>query len=52
MFLIPDPVINQFTFISAFAWLLSALGFLCTVSLYPAIKASKKKIVDVIGFKG
>lgn len=48
MFFIPDPVITQYTTLSVLAWLLFVLGFLCTFSLYPAIQASKKKIVDAI----
>ncbi len=46
VFLIPDPVITQFTIISVFVWLFFVIGFLCTFSLYPAIKFSKKKIID------
>ena len=47
-FLIPDPVISQSAIISVSAGLLLVLGFLCIFSLYPAIQASKKKIVDII----
>ena len=47
-FLIPDLVVTQYTFISVSAWLLFTVGFLCIFSLYPAIIASKKKIVDII----
>jgi ABC-type antimicrobial peptide transport system permease subunit len=47
-FLIPDPVISQSTLISVSAWLLVILGFLCASSLYPALKAVKKTVVDAI----
>ena len=47
-FLIPDPVISQSTLISVSAWLLVILGLLCVSSLYPAMKAVKKTVVDAI----
>jgi len=47
-FLIPDPVISQSTLISVSAWLLLILGLLCVSSLYPALKAVKKTVVDAI----
>jgi putative ABC transport system permease protein len=47
-FLIPDPVISRSTFISVSAWLLAILGLLCVSSLYPALKAVKKTVVDAI----
>jgi ABC-type antimicrobial peptide transport system permease subunit len=47
-FLIPDPVISQSTLISVSAWLLAILGLLCVSSLYPALKAVKKTVVDAI----
>jgi ABC-type antimicrobial peptide transport system permease subunit len=47
-FLIPDPVISQSTLISVSAWLLGILGLLCVASLYPALKAVKKTVVDAI----
>jgi ABC-type antimicrobial peptide transport system permease subunit len=47
-FLIPDPVISQSTLISVSAWLLVILGLLCASSLYPALKAVKKTVVDAI----
>jgi len=47
-FLIPDPVISQSTLISVSAWLLVILGLLCVSSLYPALKAVKKTVVDAI----
>jgi ABC-type antimicrobial peptide transport system permease subunit len=47
-FLIPDPVISQSSFISVSAWLLVILGLLCASSLYPALKAIKKTVVDAI----
>ena len=47
-FLIPDPVLSQSTLISLSAWLLAILGLLCVSSLYPALKAVKKTVVDAI----
>jgi len=47
-FLIPEPVISQSTLISVSAWLLVILGILCVSSLYPALKAVKKTVVDAI----
>jgi putative ABC transport system permease protein len=47
-FLIPDPVISQSTLISVSAWLLVILGLLCVSSLYPAMKAVKKTVVEAI----
>jgi ABC-type antimicrobial peptide transport system permease subunit len=47
-FLIPDPVISRSTLISVSAWLLIILGLLCASSLYPALKAVKKTVVDAI----
>ena len=47
-FLIPDPVISQSTLISVSAWLLVILGLLCASSLYPALKAVKKTVVNAI----
>jgi len=47
-FLIPDPVISQSTLISVSAWLLVILGLLCASSLYPALKAVKKTVVEAI----
>jgi len=47
-FLIPDPVISQSTLISVSAWLLVILGLLCVSSLYPALKAVKKTVVEAI----
>jgi ABC-type antimicrobial peptide transport system permease subunit len=47
-FLIPDPAISQSTLISLSAGLLAILGILCLSSLYPALKAVKKTVVDAI----
>jgi ABC-type antimicrobial peptide transport system permease subunit len=47
-FLIPEPVISQSTIISVSTWLLVILGLLCVSSLYPALKAVKKTVVDAI----
>jgi len=47
-FLIPDPVISQSTIISVSAWLIMILGLLCASSLYPALKAVKKTVVEAI----
>ena len=47
-FLIPEPVISQSTLISVTGWLLWTLGILCASSLYPAMKAVKKTVVDAI----
>lgn len=45
IFLISEPVINQYTFILIAGWLFLVLGFLCTSSLYPAMKAIEKTVV-------
>jgi ABC-type antimicrobial peptide transport system permease subunit len=47
-FLIPDPVISQSTIVSVSAWLILVLVFLSVSSLYPALKAVKKTVVDAI----
>jgi ABC-type antimicrobial peptide transport system permease subunit len=47
-FMIPDPVISQSALISVSAGLLAVLGLLCVSSLYPALKAVKKTVVDAI----
>jgi putative ABC transport system permease protein len=48
VFLIPEPVISQYTLVSVAGWLLLALGLLCLSSLYPAVKAVKKSVVSAI----
>ena len=48
MFLIPDPVISQYTLISVSLLLIVILGLLCASSLYPALKAVKKTVVEAI----
>ena len=47
-FLIPEPVISQSALISVTAGLTFVLGLLCASSLYPAMKAVKKTVVDAI----
>jgi len=47
-FLIPEPVISQSTLLSVAGGLLLALSLLCLSSLYPAMKAVKKSVVDAI----
>jgi ABC-type antimicrobial peptide transport system permease subunit len=47
-FLIPDPVISQSTIISVSTWLIAVLAFLSVSSLYPALKAVKKTVVEAI----
>lgn len=48
VFLIPEPVVSQYTLVSVSGWLLLALGLLCSSSLYPAMKAVKKSVVSAI----
>jgi ABC-type lipoprotein release transport system permease subunit len=48
VFLIPDPVISQFTLFSVIGLLLSSLGFLCLFSLYPAFRVVKKSVASVL----
>ncbi|MDH5418898.1 MAG: FtsX-like permease family protein [Candidatus Bathyarchaeota archaeon] len=48
VFLIPEPVVSQYTLVSVAGWLLFALGLLCSSSLYPAMKAVKKSVVGAI----
>jgi ABC-type antimicrobial peptide transport system permease subunit len=47
-FLIPDPVLSQSILISVSVWLIMILGLLCSSSLYPALKAVKKTVVEAI----
>jgi len=47
-FLIPEPIISHFTLISVAGWLVLVLVFLCSSSLYPAVKVVKKSIVRVL----
>ncbi|MCW4015823.1 MAG: FtsX-like permease family protein [Candidatus Bathyarchaeota archaeon] len=46
--LIPDPVISQSTISSAYTLLIAIVGLLCVFSLYPAVKAANKTIIDAI----
>lgn len=46
--LIPEPIISQSALISIGGWLTLIIGILCASSLYPAMKAVKKTIVDAI----
>jgi len=48
VFLIPEPVVSQYTLVSVAGWLFLALGLLCLSSLYPAMKAVKKSVVGAI----
>jgi len=48
VFLIPEPVVSQYTFVSVAGWLLLTLSLLCLSSLYPAMKAVKKSVVNAI----
>jgi ABC-type antimicrobial peptide transport system permease subunit len=48
VFLIPEPVVSQYTLVSVAGWLLLTLGLLCSSSLYPAMKAVKKSVVGAI----
>jgi len=47
-FLIPEPIVSQYTIISVAGWLLLILTILCASSLYPAMRAVKKTVVDAI----
>jgi ABC-type antimicrobial peptide transport system permease subunit len=47
-FLIPEPIISNFTLVSVVGWLVLALGLLCLSSLYPAVKVVKKSIVGAL----
>ena len=47
-FLIPDPVISQSTVISVLTVLIIILGLLSSSSLYPALKATKKTVVNAL----
>jgi len=46
--LIPEPVISQSTIISVSVLLAATIGLLCVSSLYPAVKAVKKTVIDAI----
>jgi len=48
VFLIPDPVISQFTLFSVIGLLLLALSLLCLFSLYPAFRVVKKSVASVL----
>jgi ABC-type lipoprotein release transport system permease subunit len=48
VFLIPDPVISQFTLFSVIGLLLLSLGLLCLFSLYPAFRVVKKSVASVL----
>ena len=48
VFLIPEPVVSQYTLVSVAGWLLLALSLFCLSSLYPAMKAVKKSVVNAI----
>ena len=47
-FLIPDPVISQFSLLAVSGWLVLTLGFLSLSSLYPGVKAVKKTIAHIM----
>jgi len=47
-FLIPEPVISQFTLFSVIGLLLLALSLLCLFSLYPALRVVKKSVASVL----
>jgi ABC-type antimicrobial peptide transport system permease subunit len=47
-FLIPEPVLSQVTLVSVSAGLFAVLVLLCVSSLYPALKAVKKTVVDTL----
>jgi len=47
-FLIPEPVISQFTLFSVVGLLLLALSLLCLFSLYPAVRVVKKSVASVL----
>jgi ABC-type antimicrobial peptide transport system permease subunit len=48
LFLIPEAVISPTTLASVIVWLVIALSLICLTSLYPALRATKKPIADVI----
>jgi ABC-type antimicrobial peptide transport system permease subunit len=48
LFLIPEAVISPATLISVIGWLLLALSLICLTSLYPASRATKKSVAEVI----
>jgi len=48
VFLIPEPVISQFTLFSVVGLLLLALSLLCLFSLYPALRVVKKSVASVL----
>ena len=47
-FLIPEPIVSQYTLFSVAGWLLLALSLFCLSSLYPAMKAVKKSVVNAL----
>lgn len=47
-FLIPEPIISQFTLFSVIGLLLLALSLLCLFSLYPAVRVVKKSVASVL----
>ncbi len=48
LFLIPEAVISPTTLISIIGWLTLALSLICLTSLYPASRATKKPVAEVI----
>jgi ABC-type antimicrobial peptide transport system permease subunit len=48
LILIPDPIITVQTILQIAAWLLTALTATFVVSLYPAVKFSKKRIAELV----
>ncbi len=48
VFLIPEPVVSQFTLFSVVGLLLLALGLLCLSSLYPTARVVKKSVASAL----
>ena len=47
-FLLHDPILSQSALISVSAGLITVLGLLCVSSIYPALKAAKKTVIETI----
>jgi len=48
LILVPEPLVTGYTIIEIAVWLLAALAAIFLLSLYPAIRFSKKPILDIL----
>ena len=48
LILTTQPVVSAFTILAISGWLLAALSAMFLLSLYPAVKFSKKRLLDIM----